>query len=259
MDSNVDDKTLLWELARNMASQDRCLAAAALRKLVPAGYATLAEVDAASDWVLLATPGIGPGRLGVLRRLIQPDWQPPSHKAIKAAQRFLSTARLALRFWPVETVEEVIKGSVPELYTGCSVERRLSLELFAEASQRALRHGEKEEWLETLSQLRRSPERGILHRLASPSSDNSGIEASMKNRCATTTTDQELHPEQDKVQDSEHYAYSPEKRRQIVEHYRTARKNGEIENKDTWADTNYGISRKTLWRYEQEFPEANDE
>lgn len=61
--------------------------------------------------------------------------------------------------------------------------------------------------------------------------------------------------EQARVKESPRFSYPRPKRRQIVEEYRTACRNGEVENKDTWADTNYHICRKTLWRYECEFPE----
>jgi hypothetical protein len=61
--------------------------------------------------------------------------------------------------------------------------------------------------------------------------------------------------EQAGVEESSRFSYPRPKRRQIVEEYRAACRNGEVENKDTWADSNYHICRKTLWRYECEFPE----
>jgi len=57
------------------------------------------------------------------------------------------------------------------------------------------------------------------------------------------------------AEESSHYSYPRPKRRQIVEEYRMARRNGEVENKQAWAERRYHISRKTLWRYEREFPE----
>jgi hypothetical protein len=61
--------------------------------------------------------------------------------------------------------------------------------------------------------------------------------------------------EQVGVEESSRFSYPRPRRRQIVEEYRAARRNGEIENKATWAEYQYHICRKTLWRYECEFPE----
>ena len=58
------------------------------------------------------------------------------------------------------------------------------------------------------------------------------------------------------VEESSRYSYPRPQRRQIVAEYRAARRNGEVECKQTWADSRYHISRKTLWRYECEFPEG---
>jgi len=55
-------------------------------------------------------------------------------------------------------------------------------------------------------------------------------------------------------EDSGHYAYPPEKRREIVSEYRRARAAGDIGNKNSWALANHGISGKTLLKYEREFP-----
>jgi hypothetical protein len=60
--------------------------------------------------------------------------------------------------------------------------------------------------------------------------------------------------EQAGVKESPRFSYPRLKRRQIVEEYRAALRNGEVKNKDAWAD-GFHISRKTLWRYECEFPE----
>ena len=56
-------------------------------------------------------------------------------------------------------------------------------------------------------------------------------------------------------EDSGHYVYSREKRKEIVDEYRQARSKGEVLTKDSWARTNYQISGRTLKRYEDEFPE----
>ena len=104
---------MLYNLAKAVAIDDELSTAAALRKLAQAGYGSLDEVDSASDWILLSIPGLGVGRLGAVRRLTRPDWQPPSPQAIKAMERFLSAARLALRLWPVEALLAVAQGSLP--------------------------------------------------------------------------------------------------------------------------------------------------
>ncbi len=62
--------------------------------------------------------------------------------------------------------------------------------------------------------------------------------------------------EQAGLEESARFSYSRSKRRQIVAEYRAARHNGEVENKETWAQSRYHICRKTLWRYECEFPEG---
>jgi len=251
-----DGENLLSELAQIMTGRENYPAAAALRKLAQAGYRTLEEVDAVSDWVLLATPGIGVGRLGVVRRLLRPEWQPPPSRAIKAAQRFLAAARLSLRFWPVETLEAVLGGHRPESSSVQSPEKRVSMALFIDASQKALRHGAMTEWLDTLSQLGGAGAKDLPRRRSCTQACHSGPDEPV----AAATADQDLPQAQDaQFPDSNRYAYSPQERQRIVEHFRAAQKRGEIENKEAWVDSNYGISRKTLWRYEQEFPETAHE
>lgn len=58
-----------------------------------------------------------------------------------------------------------------------------------------------------------------------------------------------------KGRESEHYAHPPEKRKNIAQAYKRDRNNGDVMNKDTWAQSNYQISGKTLNRYLKEFPE----
>jgi len=57
-------------------------------------------------------------------------------------------------------------------------------------------------------------------------------------------------------QDSGRYSYSPKKRKEIVEQYRRGRDAGEILNKHAWVKSTYGITGKTLYNYEKEFPEV---
>lgn len=60
------------------------------------------------------------------------------------------------------------------------------------------------------------------------------------------------------TRDSCHFAYPRSKRIKIVEHYRSARAEGEVHNKDQWARRNYQISGRTLFNYESEFPQTNE-
>ena len=59
----------------------------------------------------------------------------------------------------------------------------------------------------------------------------------------------------DPLTESDRYAFSPRKRRKIVEHYRAVRDSGVIENKNRWAQSNYNITGRTLLNYEREFAE----
>ena len=135
-----------------MTNQDNYSTGIALRKLVQAGYSSLEQVDATSDWVLLATPGIGIGRLAAVRQLVRPDWQRPTADALKAAEGFLSAARFALRFWPVESLESLIQGSAPVATEDRPIEKRLAIELFAQATQKAARYCGADELLQAVRQ-----------------------------------------------------------------------------------------------------------
>lgn len=152
MDFDTDDENLLWELAETMTSQDSYSVGVALRKLVQAGFSTLEQVDATSDWVLLATPGIGIGRLAAVRRLVRPNWQRPTADALKAAESFLSAARFALRFWPVESLESLVQRSAMVPADERPVEKRLAMELFSQATRRAAHYCSVEELLQALQQ-----------------------------------------------------------------------------------------------------------
>lgn len=152
MDVDIDTDNLLWELAQTMTNRDNYSVAIALRKLVQAGYTTLEQVDATSDWVLLATPGIGVGRLAAVRELVRPDWNRPPADALKAAESFLSAARFALKFWPIETLESLVQGSAPVAADARPVEKRLALELFSQAARAALRYCDAEDLLPALRQ-----------------------------------------------------------------------------------------------------------
>ena len=262
MDSNNDDKNLLWELAQTMTSRDSYPAAAALRKLAQAGYANLEEVDAVSDWVLLATPGIGVGRLGVVRRMIRPDWQPASRKTVEAAERFLTAARFALRFWPVEALASIVEGSMPELTTERPLEKRLALDVFCQATSKALSYCPPQELVEMLQQVSNGHHPGYagqhpeLHHSSGAQTEAMPHEQQKGSGPETSGAE----PDQDgTAAESDHYAYSPRRRREIVKHYRAAREQRQVANKDTWAQTNYSISGRTLLRYEQEYFETDED
>lgn len=57
------------------------------------------------------------------------------------------------------------------------------------------------------------------------------------------------------TEDSGHYNYPREKRREIVRHLRRDQRAGLVTSKTTWAENNYQITSKTLLKYEREFPE----
>jgi hypothetical protein len=192
-------------------------------------------VDRASDCTLWSIPGLGLGRLGAVRRLTRPDWQPPSPQAIKAANRFLSTAQFALPFWPVETLLGLVQGSAPAVPAGQPVDKPLALELLSEATHEALCHCSVGELAETLRQIGRD------HPIDARQDPK-------PSRCP------EAPPKPKPVtrQETDHFAYPHRKRRQIVEHYRDARSKGQIVNKDRWAQMNHRISSKTLLSYERE-------
>jgi hypothetical protein len=137
MANNNGNDNVLYELAKVMRGMDRHLTATALHALARHGYGSLAEVEAVTDCELLAIGGIGPGRLGAIRRLSQPDWQPPSRQALHTARRLMHTARLALRFWSVEDLEGSLQGAGPATTRDGPAETRLSLDAFSSAAREA--------------------------------------------------------------------------------------------------------------------------
>lgn len=259
MSDGIVDSSVLYEMAQTIVGQEDYTTAVALRKLARAGYATLEQVDGASDWVLLATPGIGIHRLTAVRRLVRPGWQPPRSRVIKVAERFLSTARFALRFWTIDDLEAVIRGSdLPPVGDG-PIEKRLSVEQFVRATQRALRHCEAEELVQALlqacgEQCQHSPRTPEEHPQSAPS-----VRSARKSGNAKTSVPRRPGHQARKQWaggNSQHFAFSADKRREIVAHYRAAWAKGEVANKEQWAKTHHSISAKTLLRYEREFPET---
>jgi len=55
--------------------------------------------------------------------------------------------------------------------------------------------------------------------------------------------------------DSDHYAYPEERRRELVEKYREAKKNGRVSNKERWIKSRASVNVRTFLNWEKEFPE----
>ena len=258
MSTNSEGNNLLCELARTMDNRQNYTTAVALRKLAHAGYATLEEVDAASDWVLLAAPDISLRRLELVRHLVRPDWQPPSPQATAAVQRFLTAARFALRFWPVETLHSVIRGSARWPACDRPADKRLSTEMFSVACRRALKHCSAETLVQmTLELAGKHLASRDLVRLPPACSDSQG--ETLRGRHADRPAPQtpvEQTPAREVDGDNGHYAFPREERFEIVRRYRAAREAGKVQSKHGWAEANYQISGKTLLTYEREFAEA---
>jgi hypothetical protein len=241
---------VLYELAEVMATNDGLSAAVALRKLAQAGYATLEEVDSVSDWTLLSIPGLGLVRLGAVRRLTRADWKPPSPQAVKAVSRFFSAARVALRYWPMEDVERVIQEPRTLPADARPVEKRLSLQQFAAATRRVLSYCKVEDLVQSLREANAS-QRGKSDR-----TPETPPEVVTQDRIQGNGQRKALVPRQRSGRDCEHFAFSADKRREIVEHFWSARARGQVANKDGWARTHYSISGRTLLRYEHEYLEV---
>jgi hypothetical protein len=253
--TNTAHDNVLLELAQAMVSIESYPTAIALRKLAQAGYTTLEQVDSASDWVLLAIPGIGVYRLGAVRRLIRPEWEPPSSQAAKAADRFLSAARFALRFWPVETLESVIRGSTTSPANARPVEKRLAMELFTQAVCKASRHCEAEELVRALGQAYNGHAKSLRLTCDAYSGSDVHLGALNNNQIEVAAPDlpADLADESAAVHDNDRFAHPRHKRIEIVRCYWSARARGEVQNKDTWARAHYHICGKTLLDYEREF------
>ena len=258
MRAHTHGKNLLYELAQTLAAGNDHSTAIALRKLVQAGYTTLQQVDGVPDWILLSIPGIGVKRLGAVRRLTSPDWQPPSPRSIQAANWYLSAARFALHYWLPDTLASFIRGSAPAVASQGRGEKRLALDVFLQATSRAQSYCPPQELIEMLRLARNGHHPGCagqdpeLHHGSAarvePSPDEQQRESGTEASRAELDWD-------DAAAESDRYAYSPRKRREIVQHYRAVRDSGLIENKDRWAHSNYNITGRTLLNYEREFPE----
>jgi len=251
---------LLYELAQTMATTDGHSAAVALRKLAQAGYTSLDQADKASDWVLLSIPGMGVGRLEALRRLTRANWRQPTAQAVKVVSRFLLAARSALRYWPAETLETLARGAALNGVQGHSFDSRLAIELFATAASRALAHCQAEELVEILRHMQSGHRAcaysnpGSICPIGTQPDDLEGGNAPPPGSVASETAPGNGSP----ARETGHFAYPRTERPGIVLRYRAACGRGAIKNKDQWAQSNYGISGRTLLRYEREFPVAEE-
>ena len=248
---------VLYQLAQTLADGGRHSTAAVLRLLVQAGYTTLGEVDTASDWVLLSIRGIGVRRLTEVRQLTRTDWQPPSAQAIHAANWFLSSVQFALRYWPPETLAALIRGSEPRIVNGAPIEKRLAIDVLSQAARKALHHCQADELVRALQQAGNGQDylSSAGHRSWYGFAESAEAPAKRQDGAPTPSTDWSSC-QHGTGRDNDHFAFSLDKRREIVQQYRAARESGQVINKDSWADKNYGISGRTLLRYEREYERA---
>jgi hypothetical protein len=248
----------LYELAQTLAAGNDHATAIALRKLVQAGYTTLQQVDGVPDWILLSIPGMGVKRLGAVRRLTRPDWQPPSQHAVRAANWYLSAAQFAFRYWPPDTLASVVRGYRPGIGAGQPLEARLALDVFARATTEALRYCDAQDLLRPLHEVSSGYSGSTCLVPTSPSNSDVQNKASSNGHGSPSAAGTPLAPAPESGYDgeSDHYAYPRQKRRKIVQHFRMARNRGEVKNKEAWAEANYNISGRTLFNYEREFSDT---
>lgn len=254
MHTGTYEDNVLYQLAQTLAGGGHHSTAAALRLLAQAGYATLEQVDEVSDWVLLSIRGIGVGRLKEVRQLTRPDWQPPSPQAIHAANWFLSAAQFALRYWPLEALASLIRGSAPAGSNGGPVEKRLALDLFSQAVRKALYYCTAEELVRSLRQGAGEP--GGSADQADEVPPETVVEVALpapghaESPAATSSNGNNA------VRESDRFAHPRHKRFEIVEDYWAARGRGQVLNKENWARAHYHISSRTLLNYEREYEQA---
>jgi hypothetical protein len=261
MHARTHGENLLYDLAKTLAAGSDHSTAIALRKLVQAGYTTLQQVDRVPDCILLSIPGMGVKRLGAVRRLTRPEWQPPSRHAVQVCRWYLSAVRFALCFWPPDTLASVVRGSGPAIEATQPLEARLALDMFTRAASEALRYSDAPKLLQYLHEARNGHSRdnwlvpvpsGYVDAQLEVCSRGQGLPSS-------SNADPPPYRENGCPGESDHYAYPRQRRREIVRRYRTARNRGEVRNKEAWAQANYGISVRTLFNYEREFPETEQD
>jgi hypothetical protein len=260
MSCSIDSENLLRELASALAAIGDHTTAIALRKLARVGYTSLKQVDEASDWILLSISGIGVKRLSAVRALTRPKWQPPSSQAIQITSWYLSALRFALRFWSPDTLASVIRGSGVEVNTQEPIESRLAMDAFVHATHDAMAYCDAEELFRLLQQGGNGHLKSASLGFLTSDSGAAPCEATV-NDCGGPTLPTKkastfLRAE-DSAVETDRYAYPRQKRREIISHYRMARKSGQVRNKEAWAQAHYCISGRTLFNYEREFPETD--
>ncbi len=142
----------------------------------------------------------------------------------------------------------------PGLSSGLPYERRLAIECFSRAAHQALNHCRPSELVEIMQAARNGRqcphlEPSLVSCSHSESQERPLPEVPAPNACGP------VRRQGDQKRETDHFAYPEHERRDIVRHYRAARERGEVQNKERWAHSNYGISAKTLLSYEHEFPE----
>ena len=138
-----------------------------------------------------------------------------------------------------------------------TIEKRLSLQQFVKATRKALRHCAGEELVQTLREANIS-QCGQPGRVPKPCQNAAALGKIRNNGQEKTTSQRRTSaPRRRSGRDCEHFAFESKKRREIVEHFLSARARGQVANKDAWAQANYNISGRTLLRYEQEYLETS--
>ena len=251
-------QNMLYEMAQALADSGQQTAAIGLRRLALAGYTTLQQVDAASDWALLSIPGIGLGRLTAVRKLTTPGWRRPSTQAIKDMTWFLSALRLALHFWAIGILASLVRGSEPPSTAGFPAEARLALDVWGLAVRRALHHCDPRTVVQIMSEVA-GGQPSVSPPGVPPFEDSGGQEVAPGNlhleRSACHAPAWET-ARRGMDEENDHYAFPRHERLEIVRLYRAAREAGKVRSKHGWAQANYQISGKTLLAYEREFAEA---
>ena len=255
MSMRANGDSALHELARAMTASGCHSTAMTLRKLASEGYTTLEQVDSASDWVLLSIRGIGARRLSEVRRLTRTDWQPPSPQVIQAANWFLSAAQFALRYWPLQTLASLIRGSEPRSADVGPIDKRLAIDVFSHAVRQALRHCDAEELIQALRQENGGPGECAHQTLEVASGAAVAVDEAVTTQPSPPVSELSMTPSDGAgaAEDSDRFAHPRHKRIEIVEDYWAARDRGLVQNKDSWARSHYHISGKTLLSYEREF------
>lgn len=254
MNNGSGNKNLLQELAHTLAAGGDHSTAIALRSLAQAGYGTLEEVDRAPDLALLSLRGIGAGRLAAVRRLTRPDWSPPSQGAMEAVAWFLGAARFAVLFFSPSALSSAILDPATREILPTNVDQRLAFDALSQAARRAAAYCTGDELIQLLEHAWHERDAKchlsqLSRRLTSPT-PTGGLEDASSARAPLATV-----KEAETDQETDHFAYRQQQRLDIVNHYRAARNNGKVENKDSWARCQYGITGRTLLNYEREFPE----